>query len=44
VIPPAIGVWTPNVLFMAVGLYIYFRKANEREIIPEWIHFGKRKG
>jgi lipopolysaccharide export system permease protein len=44
VIPPAIGVWTPNVLFMAVGLYIYFRKANEREIIPEWIHFRKRKG
>jgi lipopolysaccharide export system permease protein len=44
VIPPAVGVWTPNILFMAVGLYIYFRKANEREIIPEWIHFGKRKG
>jgi lipopolysaccharide export system permease protein len=42
VIPPAIGVWTPNVLFMAVGLYIYFRRAHEREIIPEWIHFRKR--
>jgi lipopolysaccharide export system permease protein len=43
-IPPTIGVWAPNVLFMAAGLYIYFRKANEREIAPEWLHLGKRKG
>jgi len=43
-IPPVIGVWTPNVLFMGAGLYIYFRKANEREIAPKWLHLGKRKG
>ncbi len=44
VIPPAIGVWTPNVLFMAAGLYIYFRKADEREIAPRWLYLGKHKG
>jgi hypothetical protein len=43
VIPPTIGVWAPNVLFMAAGLYIYFRKANEREIAPKWLHLEKRK-
>jgi lipopolysaccharide export system permease protein len=42
-IPPVIGVWTPNVLFMAAGLYVYFMKAREREIIPKWLPVGKRE-
>ncbi len=43
VIPSVIGVWTPNVLFMAAGLYIYFRKAEERDIAPKWLHIGRRE-
>jgi len=42
-IPPVIGVWTPNVLFMAAGLYVYFMRAREREIIPKWLPVGKRE-
>jgi lipopolysaccharide export system permease protein len=42
-IPPVIGVWTPNVLFMAAGIYVYVMRAREREITPKWIPFGKRE-
>jgi lipopolysaccharide export system permease protein len=43
IIPPVIGVWMPNVLFMAAGLYVYFMRAREREITPKWLPFGKRE-
>jgi len=42
-IPPVIGVWTPNVLFMGAGLYVYVMRAREREIRPTWLPFGKRE-
>ncbi|HTZ40174.1 MAG TPA: LPS export ABC transporter permease LptF [Syntrophales bacterium] len=43
VIPPALGVWTPNVVFMAAGLYIYFMRAREREIAPKWLRLDQWK-
>jgi len=43
IVPPVIGVWTPNVLFMAAGVYVYVLRAREREITPKWLPFGKRE-
>ena len=41
-IPAVVGVWAPNVLFMAAGLFVYFARAREREIVPRG--FAARKG
>ncbi|NPV03402.1 MAG: LPS export ABC transporter permease LptF [Syntrophaceae bacterium] len=43
-VPAVIGVWAPNVLFMAAGLHVYVARAREREIVPEWLTLRKRKG
>ena len=43
-LPVVVGVWAPNVLFMAAGLYVYFARAREREIAPKWLPIRKGDG
>jgi lipopolysaccharide export system permease protein len=42
-LPPVVGAWAPNVLIMAAGLWVYFMRAREREILPAWLPLGRRK-
>jgi lipopolysaccharide export system permease protein len=48
--PPAIGMWVPNLLSLAVGIVLLVRTANEKPIVlppmPRWItrlQFGRRQ-
>lgn len=43
-LPAAVGVWVPNMLFMAAGLHVYFARAGERRIVPKWFPLLKGDG
>ncbi len=43
-VPAALGVWAPNVLFMAAGLHVYFARARERDILPAGLPLRKGNG
>ena len=43
-LPAAVGVWAPNVLFMAAGLHVYFARARERRIVPKRLRVLKGDG
>ena len=36
-IPTLVGIWLPNVLFLGLTLYIFYRVEQERSIVPNWL-------